>query len=162
MDFETYSRSKRSDYADLADTVASILRAAIAAHPVPFRLQLVQSRAKDPDSLKKKLEHRAQLATTTLEQEIKDLAGCRLIFYSNADVTRFQQSGIIRDNFDVDWDRTKIHHPVPGDGETNNLFISDNFVVSLKEDRTKLPEYARFVGLACEVQVQTTLEPHVV
>ncbi len=61
------------------------------------------------------------------------------------------------DNFDVDWDRTKIHHPVPGDSDPKNLFISDNFVVSLKEDRTKLPEYARFAGLACEVQVQTTL-----
>jgi hypothetical protein len=35
--------------------------------------------------------------------------------------------------------------------------MSDNFAVSLKEDRTKLPEYARFAGLACEVQVQTTL-----
>jgi ppGpp synthetase/RelA/SpoT-type nucleotidyltranferase len=157
MDFDTYSRSKRADYADLAGTVAAILRAAIAVHPIPFRLQLVQARAKDPVSLKKKLEDRGLPATTTLEEDIKDLAGCRLIFYSNADVTRFQQSGIIRENFDVDWDRTKIHHPVPGEGDPKNLFISDNFVVSLKEDRTKLPEYARFAGLACEVQVQTTL-----
>jgi hypothetical protein len=115
VDFETYSRSKRSDYADLADTVASILRAAIA--PYPFRLQLVQARAKDPESLQKKLEERGLLATTTLEEDIKDLAGCRLIFYSNLDVTRFQQSGIFRDNFGVDWDRTKIHHPVPGHGD---------------------------------------------
>ena len=29
--------------------------------------------------------------------------------------------------------------------------------VSLKADRSRLPEYARFAGLACEVQVQTTL-----
>ncbi len=105
------------------------------------------------------MEDRGLQATTILEEDIKDLAlaGCRLIFYSNADVTRIQQSGIIRENFDVDWDRTKIHHPVPGEGDPKNLFISDNFVVSLKEDRTKLPEYARFAGLACEVQVQTTL-----
>jgi ppGpp synthetase/RelA/SpoT-type nucleotidyltranferase len=157
MDFETYSQSKRADYAALADVVASILRAAITAHPVAFRLQLVQARAKDPESLKKKLEDRGQLGTMTLAEDIKDLAGCRLIFYSNSDVTRFQQSGIMTDNFDVDWDRTKIHHPVPGEGDPNNLFISDNFVVSLKEDRTKLPEYARFAGLVCEVQVQTTL-----
>jgi ppGpp synthetase/RelA/SpoT-type nucleotidyltranferase len=117
MDFDTYSRSKRADYADLVGAVAAILRAAIAAHPIPFRLQLVQARAKDPESLKKKLEDRGLQATTTLEEDIKDLAGCRLIFYSNADVTRFQQSGIIRENFDVDWDRTKIHHPVPGEGD---------------------------------------------
>ncbi|MEO6945844.1 MAG: RelA/SpoT domain-containing protein [Nitrobacter sp.] len=157
MDFESYSRSKRADYAALAGVVASILKAAIAAHPVPFRLQLAQSRAKDPDSLKKKLEERGRLETTTLAEDIKDLSGCRLIFYSNSDVSRFQQSGIITDNFDIDWDRTKIHYPMPGDSDPKNLFISDNFVVSLKEDRTKLPEYARFAGLACEVQVQTTL-----
>ncbi|MCX7309510.1 MAG: RelA/SpoT domain-containing protein [Afipia sp.] len=157
MDFETYSRSKRADYAALADVVAGILRAAIDAYPVPLRLQLAQSRAKDSDSLKKKLEERGKLETTTLAEDIKDLAGCRLIFYSNSDVSRFQQSGIITDNFDVDWGRTKIHYPVPGDSDPKNLFISDNFVVSLKEDRTKLAEYARFAGLACEVQVQTTL-----
>ena len=85
------------------------------------------------------------------------MAGCRLIFYTNSDVTRFLQSGIIQDNFEVDWDRTKIHHPVPGQTEPDNLFISNNYVLKLKADRTALPEYARFSGLLCEVQVQTTL-----
>ena len=157
MDFETYARSKRSDYAALADTVASILVAAIGAHPETFRLQQVQRRAKDPESLRKKLEDRGILATTSLEDEIKDLGGCRLIFYTNSDVTRFLQSGIIQDNFEVDRDRTKIYHPVPGQTEPDNLFISNNYVLKLKADRTALPEYARFSGLLCEVQVQTTL-----
>jgi len=122
MDFETYTRSKRPDYAALADTVASILVAAIGAYPETFRLQQVQRRAKDPESLRKKLEDRGILATTSLEDEIKDLGGCRLIFYTNSDVTRFLQSGVIQDNFEVDWDRTKIHHPVPGQTESDNLF----------------------------------------
>jgi ppGpp synthetase/RelA/SpoT-type nucleotidyltranferase len=114
MDFETYARSKHTDYAALAETVEAVLRSAIAASAGTLRLQQVQQRAKGPDSLRKKLEHRGILATTSLEDDIKDLAGCRLIFYTNADVTRFLQSGIIQDNFEVDWDRTKIHHPVPG------------------------------------------------
>ena len=67
------------------------------------------------------------------------------------------QTGIIRDNFDIDWDRTKIHYPIPGKSDPNDLFISSNLIVSLKLDRTKLPEYARFAGLMCEVQIQTTL-----
>lgn len=157
MDFETYSRSKLADYAALAETVAAILRAAIGAYPDPFRLQQVQHRPKGPASLRKKLEDRGILATTSLENDIKDLAGCRLIFYTNSDVSRFLQSGIIHDNFDVDWDRTKIHHPVPGQTEPDNLFISNNYVLKLKAERTALPEYARFDGLWCEVQVQTTL-----
>jgi ppGpp synthetase/RelA/SpoT-type nucleotidyltranferase len=157
MDLDTYARSKFADYAALAETVAIVLRAAIAAYPRRFRLQQVQQRAKNPESLRKKLENRNILATTSLEGDIKDLAGCRLIFYTNADVARFLGSGIIQDNFDVDWDRTKIHHPVPGQTEPDNLFISNNYVVKLKANRTALPEYARFDNLWCEVQVQTTL-----
>ena len=121
MDFETYSRSKIADYAALAETVAAVLRAAIAAHPEPVRLQQIQQRAKAPDSLRKKLEDRGMLTTATLESDVKDLAGCRLIFYTNSDVSQFLQSGIIQDNFEVDWDRTKIHHPVPGQADPENL-----------------------------------------
>src|SRR5216684_4432908 len=157
MDFETYARSKFADYAALAETVAAILRAAIGAYPETFRLQQVQHRPKNPESLRKKLEDRGILATASLEEDIKDLAGCRLIFYTNSDVARFLQSGVIQDNFDVDWDRTKIHHPVPGQTEPDNLFISNNYVVKLKADRTALPEYVSFGGMWCEVQVQTTL-----
>jgi ppGpp synthetase/RelA/SpoT-type nucleotidyltranferase len=157
LDFETYARSKQFDYAALAETVESILRAAIAAHPGAFHLQQVQRRAKNPESLKKKLDDRNLLSTTTLETNIKDLAGCRLIFYTNSDVSRFLQSGIIQDNFDVDWERTKIHYPVPGKTDPDNLFISNNYVLRLKADRTALPEYARFSDIWCEVQVQTTL-----
>lgn len=157
MDLETYSRSKFADYAALAEIVAAILRAAISSYPTSLRLQQVQHRSKDPASLKKKLEDRGLLATNSLENDIKDLAGCRLIFYTNSDVSRFLQSSIIQDNFDVDWDRTKIHHPVPGQTEPDNLFVSNNYVLRLKAVRAALPEYARFDGLWCEVQVQTTL-----
>src|SRR5262249_20247030 len=44
-----------------------------------------------------------------------------------------------------------------GQGDSDNLFISNNYVVKLKADRTGLAEYARFEGLWCEVQIQTTL-----
>ena len=156
MDFETYERLKRTDYIALAETVASILTAAIRAEP-NLRIQQVQHRGKDSASLKEKLRDRGHLTTTTLEADIKDLAGCRLVFYTNSDVSRFLNSGIVRDNFDIDWDRTKIHHPRPESDDANTLFISNNYVLRLKEDRTALPEYARFGDMWCEVQVQTTL-----
>ncbi|MGG9078594.1 hypothetical protein ACQ9A0_27000, partial [Escherichia coli] len=45
-----------------------------------------------------------------------------------------------------------------GDGDdANALFISDNYVIRLKQNRADLPEYARFADLRCEVQVQTIL-----
>jgi hypothetical protein len=38
-----------------------------------------------------------------------------------------------------------------------NQYRADHYTVRLKDDRTKLPEYAKFQGLRCEVQVQTVL-----
>ena len=108
MNYDEYEREGRATYAALAKTIAGILTAAIGAERC-YRLQQVTERAKQPASLHKKLEHRALGATTTLEDDIKDLAGCRVIFYTNSDVTRFINSGIIDQNFEVL--EVKIHHP---------------------------------------------------
>ena len=71
MDFEAYARSKQFDYAALAETVESILRAAIAAYPGALRLQQVQRRAKNPESLRRKLQDRNLLSTSTLEADTR-------------------------------------------------------------------------------------------
>ena len=55
MNFEMYEKRMRSDYAGLAETIGAVLTAAIEAHP-SLRLQQIKHRAKDPESLKKKLE----------------------------------------------------------------------------------------------------------
>jgi len=80
MDFETYARSKFR----LTETVAAILRATI------FRLSpylpAPTAACEKPESLRGKLEGRGKLAF--LDDDIKDLAGCRLI-YTNSDVSRY-------------------------------------------------------------------------
>lgn len=155
MNFETYVK-KRADYADLAQTVVNILHATILALP-GLRLQQVQHRAKEPESLRKKLIKDGKLETESLETDVKDLAGCRLVFYTNSDVSRFLSSDIVRENFEIDWDRTKIHHPRGDASSASEHFISNNYVVKLKPQRTALAEYSRFADMWCEVQVQTTL-----
>jgi hypothetical protein len=64
---------------------------------------------------------------------------------------------IVSENFDIDWERTKIHHPNPASESGSGLFISNNYVVRFKKQRTDLVEYARFQDIWCEVQVQTVL-----
>jgi hypothetical protein len=91
----SYSRSKLGDYAALAETVAAVLRPAIAAYPEPLCLQQIQQRVKAPDSLRKKLEDRGILTTTTLETDIKDLAGCRLI-WQNCRMASFKHASAKR------------------------------------------------------------------
>ena len=156
MDFKTYEQEKQSDYEALAKVVALILNSVICADHT-LRLQQVQHRSKEPIRLKEKLEKLGCVDSKKIETDVKDLAGCRLVFYTNSDVRRFLNSGTVVDNFDINWDRAKIHYPNPDSVNTSDLFISNNYVVKLKEDRVVLPEYARFHDMWCEVQVQTTL-----
>lgn len=156
MNFDEYERNKRPDYKAFAEAIATILDAAIKADPA-YRLQQIQRREKTSISLKAKLAKFGVSESNKIEDEVKDLAACRVIFYTNADVKRFLSSDILRSNFIIDWDRTKVHHPVPGTESEGCLFISDNIVVQLNEQRAAAPEYAKFHAMRCEIQVQTTL-----
>ena len=155
MKIEEYENGGRALYIDFAEAVATILQAAIAEHD-DLRLQNIQHRAKEVDSLRAKLI-KAEAADAPIGDIAKDISGCRLIFYTNGDVHRFGQSGILRENFTVDYDRSKIHYPTSNE-DGAEFFISENWVVTLSEARCLLPEYRRFDGLRCEVQVQTILD----
>lgn len=156
MTLEEYENDGRALYAEFAEAVAAILDAAIREH-ADLRLQNIQHRAKEPASLRAKLARAGAVADVTIGDVAKDVSGCRLIFYTNGDVYRFGQTGILRDNFKVDFDRSKIHYPDRKE-DGAEFFISENWVVTLNDARGALPEYRRFAGLRCEIQVQTILD----
>jgi ppGpp synthetase/RelA/SpoT-type nucleotidyltranferase len=156
MNFDEYERKRRPEFAAFAEAITTILEAAIKADQV-YRLQQIQHREKSPNSLTEKLAKLNASESDKVEDVVKDLAACRVIFYTNADVKRFLSSDILRSNFIIDRDRTKVHHPVPGTDSEGRFFISDNIVVKLNEQRAAAPEYARFRGMRCEIQIQTTL-----
>jgi ppGpp synthetase/RelA/SpoT-type nucleotidyltranferase len=155
INFEDYERHALGAYAAFASTVAAILTAAINAEGNVFRLQQMKARAMEPASLRIKLEKRGQEGTEALEAQIKDLAGCRVIFYTDSDVNRFIQSGIVDGNFEVF--EVKIHHPRREVDDAIELYTSNHYVVGLKAERLALSEYARFAGMRCEIQIQTIL-----
>lgn len=155
MKFEEHGRDALHAYAHLATTVAAILTAAINVERDKYRLQQVKARAKHPASLRRKLDQRGLAETTALEAEIKDLAGCRTIFYTNRDVSRFINSGIISQNFEVL--DMKIHHPHRDVEDATELYTSNHYLVALNPERLALPEYAGFAGMRCEIQIQTIL-----
>lgn len=156
MDFSEYEKSGQAQYAKLSSTVAGILTVVVRDLP-SVRVQQIQHRSKSPSSLRKKIEDRGGLLTDHVETHAKDVAGCRIIFYTNDDLSAFIKSRVMWDNFDIDWDRTKFHYPLD-ETSGEGLFISYNYVVKLKDQRTTLPEYADLQGLWCEIQVQTTLD----
>jgi ppGpp synthetase/RelA/SpoT-type nucleotidyltranferase len=156
MNIDQYEAGGHALYERLAVVVAETLHTALSQQP-ELRLQHIQRRAKAVPSLRRKLDRAGALQTDNIAAVAKDLAGCRLVFYTNSDVARFQSSPIITDHFIVDWSRTKIHHPHPEATGAAELFISNNYVVRLKDDRVEQGAYADLRDLWCEVQVQTTL-----
>jgi ppGpp synthetase/RelA/SpoT-type nucleotidyltranferase len=157
MNYNEFTRTGHARYELFAKTVAGILQAAIEAHSQDFRLQLIKSRAKEPKSLKRKLTERGLMESGAIEDELKDLAGCRLVFYTNTDVDRFLSSRLIFDNFNVDFDGSKFHHAVGTERTADELYFAIHYLVSMKEERLALPEYAHYCGMRCEVQLQTIL-----
>ncbi|MET3524142.1 poly-gamma-glutamate hydrolase family protein [Mesorhizobium abyssinicae] len=155
MNLDEYEKTYLPTYDEFARTVRFILENALRADKNLPRPQSVQCRAKDVESLRRRLAGANKLDTQTLEVDRRDLAGARLIFYTNNDVDRFLASSLIRDNFEIEEDSTKIHHPIPENEEARYRAV--HYTIRLREDRTRLPEYVKFAGLRCEIQVQTIL-----
>lgn len=155
MNFDAYERKHVALYAEFAETIKLILEKAIAVADGIPRPQSVQCRAKSAASLKPKLSARGLLESDSIEAEIRDLAGARLIFYTNTDVDRFLNSRLIPENFQIDRGATRIHHPTKENEERRYQAI--HYTVSMSEERAKLPEYAKFKGMRCEIQIHTIL-----
>lgn len=155
MNLDEYGKQYFPLYEAFAQTIRFILEKALSDGGNFPRPQSVQCRAKSIVSLERRLAEAGKLNIQTIEQERRDLAGVRVIFYTNNDVDRFTASTVIRDNFEVEEDSTKIHHPTPENGEERYRAV--HYTVRLRQDRTRLPEYAKFAGLRCEIQIQTIL-----
>lgn len=155
MNIDEYAGKYFALYESFAKTMRFVLmKALLSAEGLP-NPQSIQYRAKEAESLRNRLAEERKLESQTLEDDRRDLAGVRVIFYTNNDVEKFLSSPLIRENFEIDEGSTKIHHPIPENEGARYRGI--HYTVRLREDRIRLPEYARFAGLRCEIQVQTIL-----
>lgn len=141
MNIDEYESGGRTLYAEFCETVAKLLEQAIQGTQ-EYRLQHIQSRAINPFSLRTRLEEENAIDSEEIETLRKDLTGCHILFYTNTDVNRLANSGLLRDLFDIDRKRSKIHQPGLDRQDARDLFQSWNYVVRLKGGRTALAEYA--------------------
>ena len=155
MNLNDYATKYFLIYEAFAETVRFILEKAFLATENLPRPQQIQCRAKGIERLRRRLTEEGKLDTQRLEYDRRDLAGVRAIFYTNNDVDRFLASPVIRDNFEIEEDSTRIHHPTPENKEAR--YRGFHYTVRLQENRLRLSEYAQFSGLRCEIQVQTIL-----
>ena len=154
MNFEQYKEQGEEEYYSLSIVVREILSGLVQDPANSLRCQPIQYRAKSPASLRKKLEGRGLLEVDNIEDEIKDLAGCRLIFYTNTEVNKFLQSRLITDSFEVDWDKSKFHEPID---EDDSRYVATHYTVRLNAEFLAQKGMGQFAGMLCEIQVQTIL-----
>ncbi|MDL2237471.1 hypothetical protein LJC56_06545 [Christensenellaceae bacterium OttesenSCG-928-K19] len=108
-------------------------------------------RVKTKESYLKKCETKAY---SDPAKQVMDLAGVRIIAYTNTDVIKI--CNIIDREFDVD-NGNSIDTATRLD--TNKVgYLSVHKIIVLNKERLDLAEYSRFRDLKCEIQVRTMLQ----
>lgn len=154
MNLKEYENDKIYLYERFSRVVENILQSAIKASG-NYRLQQIQCRAKNPNSLRTKLREKKLLRSKEIEEKIHDLAGCRIIFYYDTDLNNFVRSLIIGENFKVINGKDFFHDD--SSSNANDQYTAIHYVVKLSDDREHLPEYREYAGLTCEIQIHTIL-----
>jgi ppGpp synthetase/RelA/SpoT-type nucleotidyltranferase len=135
---------QKNIYKEYANTIKFILETLLKNNG--FNYQVVFAREKDLEKLQEnfsKGKYPQQLKNLSL---IKDLAGCRVIFYLESDIQRFITH--VYKEFSVI--ETSPHY-------SPNDYNAQHFVIHLNKDRLNLTEYSKFDGLRCEIQLTTVL-----
>ena len=158
MNIDEYEKQFETTYAAFAEAVKCELHNAFkAADGNINQPQAITARAKAASSLRSKLEKRGLLTSCEIEKEIKDLAGVRIIFYTNNAANHFRRRSfdLIFRNFDVKWEEMKVHYPNPeNDGNPYEAF---HYIIRFTSEMLIRPEYSLFQDLRCEIQIQTML-----
>jgi putative GTP pyrophosphokinase len=138
-------------YESFAQGLNVLLKSILEASNIKFHL--VESRAKEIDSFKNKIEAKRGKYKDPLK-EVMDLCGIRIIVYYQTDIDKIDK--LIRDNFEVDLlnsiDKSKIL-------KSNEFgYLSNHYIIRINSVRSHLPEWQKFQGLNAEIQLRTVLQ----
>lgn len=141
-----YMKDNQRRYEEYSSIVKFIIETLLTSNDIKY--QSIQVRAKAINSLANKLKLNPILLSKGKEcADIQDLAGCRIVFYLESDLKRFVAYAI--EEFEVIEDPKLTYSP---DG-----YNDFKIIVKLNENRIKLPEYNKYNGLICEIQLTTAL-----
>jgi ppGpp synthetase/RelA/SpoT-type nucleotidyltranferase len=163
FDFEEHRRAAvdayakvRSLYEEFSRTIANILTEALTRKSV--KVHSIQGRAKELESFGRKVMRHSDTEPEVPKysdpmKNITDLAAARVITFFPR--TTDEVDTCLRNEFIV---AEKVDHTAQLQQEERLGYQSVHYLVGLKEDRTRLPEYVRFSGLIGEIQVRTVLQ----
>ena len=113
----------------------------------------ITSREKDPEELREKITREGEVPDA-LVNCIGDLAGVRIIAYFTSDVDKIVP--LIEKEFNIDSGHS-MDKRLSSDPAIFG-YASVHFVVEFRPEMLKLPEYALFDKMKCEIQVRTILQ----
>jgi ppGpp synthetase/RelA/SpoT-type nucleotidyltranferase len=147
---------QRGFYADLAAVVKRILEESLKRREIP--VHSIEGRAKDPTSFGKKAAQPSQDDPTRPRyaaplSQITDLAGVRVITFFPKTLTLLDE--VIMNEFLIVERSDKGAELIE---EDRFGYRSIHYLVKLKGDRTRLPEYGPYANAIAEIQVRTILQ----
>jgi ppGpp synthetase/RelA/SpoT-type nucleotidyltranferase len=163
FDFEAHRRAAIDEYAkvrplyeEFSRTVANILTEALTRKGV--KVHSIQGRAKELESFGQKVMRHSDTEPEVPKyaspmKDITDLAAARVITFFPR--TTDEVETCLNTEFTI---TEKVDHTAQLQQEERLGYQSVHYLVRLKEDRTRLPEYGRFSGMIVEVQVRTVLQ----
>ncbi|MBP9822390.1 MAG: hypothetical protein KBC81_03050 [Candidatus Pacebacteria bacterium] len=137
--------SKREQYKNFSIRLKNIIEDILNVKGLSYLS--VECRAKSSVSLEKKLE---KLSFESLG-EVQDLAGVRIITYVYKDIETIES--VIAENFLAE--QLSVEDRL---GTDRVGYRSHHWLISLPDNRLKLPEYEQFGGLKAELQISTVLQ----
>jgi ppGpp synthetase/RelA/SpoT-type nucleotidyltranferase len=146
-----YVSEQMNTYRLLSEKMKQLLSSILSAEGiVPHS---ITSREKDPEKLREKITKEGEVHYPLLNN-ISDLAGVRIIAYFPSDVDKIVP--LIEKAFKMD-PKHSMDKRLSSDPAIFG-YASVHFVVEFRPDMLKLPEYALFDKMKCEIQVRTILQ----
>lgn len=138
---------KISLYREFSSVVRNIIEQFLNSDNIRF--QLISNRAKDVGKLLEKIDRKkAEGKEYKKLTDIEDLAGVRIVFYLESDKEKFLQS--FRHNFKTSISNIEVKYDLHG-------YRGAHIIFKLDSTRSNLPEYKKYQGLKCEIQVTSIL-----
>lgn len=140
---------KKPLYDEFTQKIERLIKELLAERK-DLKIHSVSSRSKDIESFDLKLKRKYYSELT----EVTDLSGVRIICIFSEDVDKVAE--VIKNNFLVNEkysvDKRKIMDP------DRFGYLSLHYVLQLTKKRIEFPEFQRFEGLYCEIQIRSILQ----
>lgn len=151
VEFEKKFRDNYSVYETFTKRLEELLKVILDGAGIKYHL--IESRTKSIDGFVEKIQRKQGKYKDPLV-EITDLSALRIIVFYIEDLEKVAK--ILEENFEID--KANSFDAINNLRENQFGYLSSHFVLSLKSDRTNLPEWKLLEKLKAEIQVRTVLQ----